>query len=556
MGGIIEVKKLFLMLMTSVLVFSGLAISKVEAAQFSDVPESHRFFDDVQYLMEKGVISPTGTKFGIDQKITREEVAIMVSKSVGLSGTQSTTKFKDVPSSLKSSGYINSAVKAGIISGYPDNTFRPNEIVTRGQMAIFLARAYKLTEEATTNFKDMNPSVSSYKNVRQIVKAGITSGYPDNTFRPNETLTRGQIVAFLSRAMFLKESGNKQMKVHFIDVGQGDSILIQSPNGKNMLIDAGTASQGDKVVSFLKSKGVTTLDIVVATHPHADHIGGLVKVLNAFKVNQFIDSGKVTTTQTYYGLLQLIDEKNIPFKVAKTGDKINLDALLTANVVYADDQAANINDSSVVTRVSYGSVSFLMTGDAEKDAEAAMVARYGTKLSSTYLKAGHHGSNTSSTASFLNAVQPKGTILSYAEGNSYGHPHSGVVTALTEAGSKVYSTAKSGDITITTNGVTHAASVKAWQEPIVKPAPTPVKPKPTPVKPKPTPVKPKPTPVKPVPSKPKPNPGSGTYVIPGAPTSFKNCTAMRVYYPNGVTSKHPAYASKHDRDKDGWACER
>ena len=88
-------------------------------------------------------------------------------------------------------------------------------------------------------------------------------------------------------------------------------------------------------------------------------------------------------TQTYYGLLQLIDEKNIPFKLAKTGEKINLDALLTANVVYADDQAANINDASVVTRVSYGSVSFLMTGDVEKDAEEAMVARYGTKLSST-----------------------------------------------------------------------------------------------------------------------------------------------------------------------------
>ena len=106
----------------------------------------------------------------------------------------------------------------------------------------------------------------------------------------------------------------------------------------------------------------------------------------------------------------------------------------------------------------------------------------------------------------------------------------------------MYSTAKSGDITITTNGVTHTASVKAWQEPIVKPAPTSVKPKPTPVKP--------------VPSKSKPNPGSGTYVIPGAPTSFKNCTAMRAYYPNGVTSKHPAYAPKHDRDKDGWACEQ
>src|SRR5699024_8316657 len=105
------------------------------------------------------------------------------------------------------------------------------------------------------------------------------------------------------------------MYVHFIDVGQGDSILVQSPNGKNMLIDGGDKSASGKVVSFLKSKGVSTIDVVVATHAHSDHIGGLIAVLDNFKVNQFIDSGKAHTTQTYYQLLQSIDEKNIPFKI-------------------------------------------------------------------------------------------------------------------------------------------------------------------------------------------------------------------------------------------------
>ncbi len=546
----IEVKRILLMLMTTVLVFSGLALSKAEAAQFSDVPTNHRFYDDVQYLMEQGVISPSGSKYGVDQKITREEVAVMVSKSVGLNGKQTATKFKDVPSSLASSGYINSAVNAGIISGYPDGTFRPKEIVTRGQMAIFLSRAFKLTAESTTNFKDMSPSVSSYKNVRQIVKAGITAGYPDNTFRPNETLTRGQITAFLSRALFLKESGNKQMKVHFIDVGQGDSILVQTPSGKNMLIDGGKASSGDKVVLFLKSKGVSTLDVVIATHPDADHIGGLIKVLNTFKVNQFIDSGKVHTTQTYFNMLSIIDTKNIPFKVANAGDNVALDSLVKAKILYADKNAADSNDASVVTKVSYGSVGFLLTGDAGFKTENALLKN--PELKSTYLKAGHHGSASSTSTAFVKAVGPEGAILSYGAGNSYGHPTATAVNVLKAAGTKIYSTAVSGDITVTTNGVTHSVSVKPWYEPVVKPAPAPVKPTPAPVKPTPKPPVTKPTPKPPVT---KPNPGSGTYVIPGAPTSFQNCTAMKKYYPNGVKKGHPAYALKHDRDKDNWACE-
>ena len=305
-----------------------------------------------------------------------------------------------------------------------------------------------------------------------------------------------------------------------------------------MLIDGGKKSDGDEVVAFLKSKGVSTLDVVVATYPDADHIGGLLAVLNNFKVNQFIDSGKAHTTQTYFDLLTLIDEKNIPFEVAETGDLINLDSLITTTVIHADDNASDSNDASIVTRVVYGSVSFLLTGDADAAIEEKIMAQGNVK--STYLKAGHHGSNTSSSAAFINAVRPAGTVLSYGKDNSYGHPHSEVVQRLNAVGSKIYSTAQSGDITITTNGTTHSVSAKPWTGAVT---PKPIEPKPKP-EPKP---EPKPNP--------KPDLGSGLYVIPGAPTSFQNCTAMRKHYPDGVKSGHPAYASKHDRDKDGWACE-
>ena len=188
----------------------------------------------------------------------------------------------------------------------------------------------------------------------------------------------------------------------------------------------------------------------------------------------------------------------------------------------------------------YGSVSFLLTGDADTAIEEKIMSQGNVK--STYLKAGHHGSNTSSSAAFINAVRPAGTMLSYGKDNSYGHPHSEVVQRLNAVGSKIYSTAQSGDITITTNGTTHSVSAKPWTGAVV---PKPIEPKPQP-KPEPKP-EPKPNP--------KPDLGSGLYVIPGAPTSFQNCTAMRKHYPDGVKSGHPAYASKHDRDKDGWACE-
>ncbi|WP_338653511.1 excalibur calcium-binding domain-containing protein [Sporosarcina psychrophila] len=146
-----------------------------------------------------------------------------------------------------------------------------------------------------------------------------------------------------------------------------------------------------------------------------------------------------------------------------------------------------------------------------------------------------NGSNTSSSAAFINAVSPAGTIISYGKGNSYGHPHAAVVSRLQKVGSKIYSTAEAGNIVVTTNGKTHSVSVKPWSG-VVTPAPTP-----TP--------QPKPEPA------PQPKPDLGLTVIPGAPTSFQNCTAMKKYYPKGVKNGHPAYATKHDRDKDGWACD-
>jgi len=393
----------------------------------------------------------------VDQKVTREEVAVMVSKAVGLKGGMTTTPFKDVPSSSASSGYIKSAVDAGVLSGYTDGTFRPKEIVNRGQMAIFLANAFKLTTESNSNFKDMSASMSSYKAVKKIVQAKITTGFSNNTFRPNDTLTRGQISAFLARAMgYGKTASAASMKVHFLNVGQGDSILIQSPNGKNMLIDGGKKAEGTKVVNFIKSKGVTKLDYVVATHPDADHIGGLISVLNSISIGTFVDSGKTHTTDTYLEMLRLIDTKNISYQVPTEGEKIVFDSALSVHVLNAATVGDDNNEASIVLKMTYGNESFLFTGDADAKSESEMVAKYNMKA--TVLKAGHHGSNTSTSQVFLNEVKPVTTFLSYGKDNSYGHPHSEVMTRLKAIGSKIYNTVDHCDITVSTNGHGHTVS--------------------------------------------------------------------------------------------------
>lgn len=214
-----------------------------------------------------------------------------------------------------------------------------------------------------------------------------------------------------------------------------------------MLIDGGTKSAGLKVVEFLKSKGVKTLDMVVATHPDADHIGGLIAVLNSFLVGTFIDSGKVHTTATYLELLELVDAKNIKYQIPTKGQMLWLDQALNITVMHVDSNASDNNDASIVLYARYGSVSFLFTGDAGVSLEPSLVYLY--NLKSTILKAGQHGSNTSSYAAFINEVKPSATILSYGKDNSYGHPHSEVVTRLKNVGSKIYSTAEDGNITVT-----------------------------------------------------------------------------------------------------------
>lgn len=248
-------------------------------------------------------------------------------------------------------------------------------------------------------------------------------------------------------------SAGKEMLVHFIDVGQGDSIFIQSPNGKTMLIDGGVKGAGKEIVAYLRSLNVGTLDYVVATHPDADHIGGLIPVLNSISIKNFVDSGKVHTSQTFEEMLTLINDKNIPYIVPEIGDTLALDDALQIDVLAADAASSDNNEASIVLRVAYGDISFLLTGDAGIAMEKEMMAR--GDVQATILKAGHHGSNTSSSPSFIEAVYPQATILSYGQNNKYGHPHVEVLAGLEAVGSDVYATAEAGTIVVKTDGAVY-----------------------------------------------------------------------------------------------------
>lgn len=173
-----------------------------QAASFKDVSKSNTFYNEIHYLVDKKIIAgyEDGT-FKPAQAVTRAQAATMIGRALGLDGTKMKTQFPDVASDSVASGYIQEAAKKGIIKGYEDGTFKPHAIVTRGQLAIFLTRAFKLTESSSVTFKDVSSSSAAYPYIGYLVAANITLGYDDGTFRPNSAVTRGQFAAFMTRTL-------------------------------------------------------------------------------------------------------------------------------------------------------------------------------------------------------------------------------------------------------------------------------------------------------------------------------------------------------------------
>ncbi len=268
------------------------------------------------------------------------------------------------------------------------------------------------------------------------------------------------ILAVSSAAVISTEN----LTFNFLDVSQGDSILLQFDN-KNILIDGGPQDNGPKVESYLRNHGVSSLDLLIATHPHDDHIGGLLTILNDIPVQQILDSGQVHTTPTFKSYLSLIDAKDIPFETAQKGQTINLDPYLKIEVLSPPQTLfeADLNQNSIVLKVTYNKVSFLLMGDAGFEAENSLFST-AYNLKSDILKVGHHGSSSASSAAFLNAVQPAISIIEVGAGNQYGHPTKKTLSALRSMGSKIYRTDTNGNIIVTTDGLHYSVTTQKQAE--------------------------------------------------------------------------------------------
>lgn len=242
--------------------------------------------------------------------------------------------------------------------------------------------------------------------------------------------------------------------VHFIDVGQGDSTLICAGN-ETILIDAGENNKGDDVLLYLSRLGIKRLDYVIGTHAHSDHIGGLDTIINGIEVENIILSDlpdkMVPTTKTYTDLLEAIVNRNVNLIVAEPKNTYNIGGGVLTLLAPVDDDYKDLNDFSVVSRFDFGSKSILITGDAEEKAEKDIL-QSGAYLNADILKVGHHGSDTSSSKAFLEAVSPEIAVIHVGEGNKYGHPMADTFTKLNMLGAKAYRTDLNGSVVATIDG--------------------------------------------------------------------------------------------------------
>ncbi|MCI8575885.1 MAG: MBL fold metallo-hydrolase [Bacilli bacterium] len=264
---------------------------------------------------------------------------------------------------------------------------------------------------------------------------------------------------FKTEELKMSESKNSEVEeqqkdeniltIHFLDVGQGDAIFIELPNDQNMMIDGAEAKEKEKIMSYINKLNCKKIDYLIATHPHADHIGGLATIIKEFDIGKIYMPKAISTSKTYENLLNTIIEKDLKVTTAKK-DLVILDDE-DLKIKFLSPKETNyqeLNNYSAVLKITFQNHSFLFMGDAEKLIEDEITV----DVKADIIKVGHHGSNTSSSIEFVNRVHPTYAIISVGAKNQYNHPHEQIIKRWQQIGAQVLETDKSGTIIAKSNG--------------------------------------------------------------------------------------------------------
>lgn len=460
----------------------SMAVPTALASDFPDVPDSHwaETSGIIDRAVDEGVMKGYDDgRFGPDDGVTRAQVAVMLSRISGADQPTDypadTTGMHDVESHVWYTAAMNWAVENGVYNG-SGGYVRPNDPISREELAVVLANYWETTGRSTVSDADRlgkywdGYSCDSWAtaSVSWAVEQGVLGG--SSSINPFGGATRAETAKMI---LVVKDGGDEQpalLKAHYIDVGQGDSCFVELSNGQTMLIDASTSKYGQTIVKYVRDLGYGHIDYVVATHPDADHIGGMVDVLNAFSVGTFYMPDCVSTTKTYENMVDTLAAKGVNVVEAKAGGQIVKSGDLNAWFVGpVSIQSGVTNENSAVIWMSYGGKTFYFTGDADAD-DLANAALGHVDV----LKVSHHGSNTGTNSALVNRTTPSNAVISVGAGNSYGHPTENVLKLL--AGTNVYRTDQQGTVKAysDTSAVWfNTAPTAPWTPPAPEPEPEP-----------------------------------------------------------------------------------
>lgn len=458
-------KRLISVLLLFVMIF-GFSMTAHAAEPGNYVPEA----EELKLL---GVFQGTDAGFELTREPTRLEGLVML---IRLLGKEPEAKdlanqdcvFTDIPT--WGIGYANYAYKYGLTNGIGNNLFGTADKMNALSYTTFMLRALGYSD-SSGDFT--YPASIEFAEQIGLYSEADAAELTENTFLRDQVarvsvLALGAKVKIGSSSLLDKlvsdgaisedtaanidTESSLSLKVHFLDVGQADSIFI-TKGSEAMLIDGGNGPDSDKIITYIKSQGVSTLKYIIATHPHEDHIGGLAAVIQSFTIENVIMPDVTTTTQTFEDLLTAIKEKGLTITRPVYGDKYEINgAAFTILAPNNNSSYCELNDYSVVIKLVNGSNSFLFTGDAEEQSESEMLFMNSSLLESDVLKVGHHGSSGSTSQAFLDAVNPAYAVISVGADNTYGHPAQTTLDKVAAKGVSLFRTDQQGDIIATSNG--------------------------------------------------------------------------------------------------------